>query len=135
MTTILRKLEEVKIGDMEPLMIGKQIVGEVRNLTQETETNKKGQKVTYYKGLLCDEQNCIALKLVKDKVIPIKNGVVIRLYNFRTKFFNDDKIYIAIDKYGNVVEDKSITFKTVNTTSNISNDTWEPLNPKENKEQ
>ena len=33
MTTILRKLEEVKIGDMEPLMIGKQIVGEVRNLT------------------------------------------------------------------------------------------------------
>ena len=135
MTTILRKLEEVKIGDMEPLMIGKQIVGEVRNLTQETETNKKGQKVTYYKGLLCDEQNCIALKLVKDKVIPIKNGVVIRMYNFRTKFFNDDKIYIAIDKYGNVVEDKSITFKTVNTTSNISNDTWEPLNPKENKEQ
>ena len=135
MTTILRKLEEVKIGDMEPLMIGKQIVGEVRNLTQETETNKKGQKVTYYKGLLCDEQNCIALKLVKDKVIPIKNGVVIRLYNFRTKFFNDDKIYIAIDKYGNVVEDKNISFKTVNTTSNISNDTWEPLNPKENKEQ
>lgn len=56
------------------------------------------------------------------------------MYNFRTKFFNDDKIYIAIDKYGNVVEDKSITFKTVNTTSNISNDTWEPLNPKENKE-
>ena len=135
MTTILRKLEEVKIGDMEPLMIGKQIVGEVRNLTQETETNKKGQKVTYYKGLLCDEQNCIALKLVKDKVIPIKNGLVIRLYNFRTKFFNDDKIYIAIDKYGNVVEDKNISFKTVNTTSNISNDTWEPLNPKENKEQ
>lgn len=55
MTTKLRKLEEVKIGEMEPLMVGKQIVGEVRNLTQETETNKKGQKVTYYKGLLCDE--------------------------------------------------------------------------------
>lgn len=43
MTNNLKKLEQVKIQDMEPLMVGKQTVGEVRNLAQESEVNKKGE--------------------------------------------------------------------------------------------
>ena len=49
----------------------------------------------------------------------------IRVYNFRTKFSNGNKIYLAVDRFGNVVEDKTEKINP-NTKYNISHEVLEP---------
>lgn len=58
----------------------------------------------------------------------------VRCFNFRTKFKPEKsyKIFLAIDKFGNIVEEKNEKF-TPNTRTNISNDIWEPDTDSEKK--
>ena len=58
-------------------------------------------------------------------MIPLKEGQVVRLFNFRTKFFADDKIYVTIDKYGNMVEENSVKIDHPKTSYNVSEEVWE----------
>ncbi len=67
-------------------------------------------------------------------MLPISVGQTLRFFNFRTKFLKDQskknlyKIYLAVDKFGNVVEEKTEKVQSLNTKYNISEEIWEPDN-------
>ena len=134
MTGQLKVLERVNIANLTPLMVGKQLLGQVTSLQVEKEKGSSGEEIEFYKGQLADSTGCINFKLVKDKVIPIHVGQTLRFLNFRTKFGhdqsnkNDFKIYLAADKFGNVVEEKSEKVSSLNTKYNVSEEIWEPDN-------
>ncbi len=125
MTEQLKVLERVSIADLTPLLVGKQLLGQITSLSTEVEKAKSGEETEYYKGILADQTGCIEFKLVKDKVLKLSVGQNLRIFNFRTKFQSGNKIYLAVDRFGNVVEEKTEKV-TPNTKNNISNDVWEP---------
>jgi hypothetical protein len=125
MTEQLKVLERVSIADLTPLLVGKQLLGQITSLNTEKEKSPSGEETEYYKGILADSTGCIEFKLVKDKVLKLSVGQNLRIFNFRTKFQGGNKIYLAVDRFGNVVEEKNE--KVIpNTKNNISNDVWEP---------
>ena len=72
-------------------------------------------------------------------MLSIHVGQNLRVLNFRTKFTkskdekNDFKIYLAVDKFGHVVEEKSEKVSSLNTKYNISEEIWEPDTEAANK--
>lgn len=134
MTGQLQVLERVNIADLTPLMVGKQLLGQVTSLKLEKEKGSSGEETEYYRGQLADSTGCINFTLVKDKVLQISVGQTLRFFNFRTKFLKDQskknlyKIYLAVDKFGNVVEEKTEKVSNLNTKYNISEEVWEPDN-------
>ncbi len=69
MTGQLKVLERVSIADLTPLLVGKQLLGQVTSLQVEKEKGKSGEETEYFKGLIADQTGCIEFKLVKDKVL------------------------------------------------------------------
>ena len=120
-----KQLQSVSIWDMEPLMFANQTVGLVSQLSYEESTNKKGELTKYVKGLLADESGCVEFRFVQDKVIPLKENMCLRVVNFRAKFRENDQIYLTVDKYGNIFEDKEAKIAQANYSKNVSKESWE----------
>ena len=125
----------IKIWDIEPLMVGHQTVGQVRDIKVTRVQDHNGESHEYVEGLLGDETGCITFRFAKDKVLEIKKDMLLRVLNFKTQFNREkrDSIFLTCDKFGNVVEDKTAKIARADFSKNVSNENWEPK-PEENKE-
>ncbi len=64
MASKLKQLQSVKIWDLEPEMVAKQIVGQVSQISFEEKISNNNEKIKYVKGLIGDETGCIEFRLV-----------------------------------------------------------------------